>query len=288
MSEPDQHPRPCVGTLLHHEHELLGATFSTDAQGVLAPDFYGSAQGEPEAFDASCALCDVSAVRSLLVTGASAGQFVSVALSCKELSLGDLRFALVLAGDGMVVSCVLAGRTGDDEYVIWCPSERVDTLTDWLDDMADIDQDGFRPFADLSIADVTGRLQSLLLAGPDTDKVLGDYLAPGARLPRQGSICSVDLDDIACLVGRIRCGHDTLTLLLVPPVRTVALWRSLLSFERVVPVGLSALWGRVELTCPGAVDLVDEPDLRCDPASLGLDCLLRRDATFVGARALGL
>jgi aminomethyltransferase len=277
-----------VGTLLHHEHELLGATFSADAQGVLAPDFYGSAQGEPEAFDTSCALCDVSSVRSLLVTGASAGQFVSVTLSCKELALGDLRFALVLAGDGMVVACVLVGRTGDSEYVIWCPPERVDALTDWLDDMADIDQDGFRPFADLSIADVTGRLQSLLLAGPDADRVLGDYLAPGVRLPRQGAICNIDLDDITCLVGRIRCGHDALTLLLVPPARTVALWRSLLSFDRVVPVGLSALWGRVETTQPGAVDLVDEPELRCDPTSLGLSGLLRRDATFVGARALGL
>ncbi|MCI1665365.1 MAG: hypothetical protein LKI25_03225 [Atopobiaceae bacterium] len=278
--------RPLVGCLLYDEHALLGATFVADPYGVLVPDFYGDGNGEPEAFDSGCALTDVSGMRTLLVSGVSASEFVPIVATCEALQVGEVSWSLVLAGDGGIVACVLLARTGDDEYVFWCPQERASALDEWLTALAEAEQDGVRPFKGLSVADVTGRLETLLLAGPSSEEVLSDYLSDGESIPIPGHIEQLLLDSTECLAGSVTLGPDVLTLVLVPTPKARVFWRSLLSFEQVVPVGLSALWARIGSSMPGALELADEPDTHPKPAEAGLESLMRGNHDFVGARGL--
>lgn len=275
--------------ILYEEHLLLGAQFGERRlPGLRLPLRYGSGAGEAEAFLSGAALSDLSGMRSLLVSGTPAQAFCEAAFAGRRLAVGECRFEPALGGDGTLMSVPLLARTGDREYVLWDVSERYELLAGWLGFLAGVSQNGYAPYDGLEREDVTGRLVPLCLWGPGAAHVLGDYLAAGETLPGQGHVRDVKLDRIPAIVVAPPSSDGTCHLVLVPPNYARTIWRSLLSFNEVTPVGEDALVSHAEAQL-GWLGWVEDTDKVVPTApELKRWGLARADGGFVGARALGI
>ena len=200
--------------------------------------------------------------------------------------VGEARLSAVLAGDGSLVGIPVFARFSEGEYLCWDPTPRADILDAWMGFVRSIESDGVAPYAATDVEDVSDATVPLLLWGPMAEEVLSDYLAPDDALPAVGRIASVLLDGtISCVLVRPAQLPHAL-LLLVPEQHATILWRSLLSFNVVCPVGRLALWRHLVDLWPHAEDLLGH-----DRVTIGRDDLLgaglvRPSYDFIGGRAI--
>lgn len=276
--------------LLYAEHLLLGGIFDDEEALLALPAQYGALEklSEREAFRHGCALSDLQGMGALLVSGEGAPALVSSACANEQLAVGECRFGAIITGDGSLASVPLVARTGDTEYLLWDPTERGMMLEPWLGFLANIEQDGFRPFKGAVVEDVSDALVPLLLWGPEAPTVLADYVASTSVLPAPGQVRSINLDRIACLVANIAHMGSTCYLLMVPPAATRVLWRSLLSFMQVVPVGHHALQAEAESQLPWMSQVLGGDRLEVPAKRLVAWGIARAQGGYVGARALGV
>ena len=278
--------------VLHGEHVLLGATFEPGFDDLLAVSSYAcektDAVAPKEAEKDGALLCDLTGCAYVLVSGDGAGALVGSALCGEELAVGSAAFEGVLTGDGSLVSAPLAVRTGDREIVLVDPSGHGEALAGWLSFLSGAERDGVCPFAGTAVESASEMLVALLLAGPAAERVLADYVSSPERLPRVGEVLQANLDAIpAVLVGIPAAGElPRGYLVLVPPARARAIWRSLLSFGEISPVGHETLRRVLCDTVPWGGFLAT-----AGPAHLSADLLkgwhlLREGANFIGARGL--
>lgn len=273
---------------LFEEHVLLGASFE-DADGekpARAAAYLG--EDAAGALDDGAVLCDLSGSCYLLASGAVGCGLASAALACELPAVGECAFGACLAGDGALVGVPLLLRTGTDELVVLDATERAPVLEGWLTFLAGIEAQGVRPYDGASLEDAHGSLVPLLLAGPAAARVLEDYLAEGATLPAAGRVAQLSLDRIGALVAHVRLGRaaEDAYLVFVPGPLARVLWRSLLSFTEVSPIGHAALRGLCARLLPWG-ELTGSAGQVVPTRRQLVDWgLLRVDDGFVGARAL--
>lgn len=263
---------------LWQEHLRLGATFAGGSVQSYASERDGSSSG-------STFLADVSQVSCLLFSGAPAPGFATAAFAGSVLARGRCAFEAVLTGDGGLASIPLLARTGDSEYLCLDLSERADVLGSWLSFLSSVSDKGVAPYEGMETQDVTGSHVVLALWGRGASHVLEDYLADGVRLPSPGTVTQASLDRIPCILLRPPA-LDDLTVVFVPPVHAAVLWRSLLSFAEVEPVGMrrvrDELGGR--LAWGKAVGTQDR--IVMDARELEAHGVMREGAGFVGGRSI--
>lgn len=273
------------GGALHGEHVLLGASFSgSEHADVARVSSYAleSAQGS------DTILADLTGAAYLLVSGSDAPRFCSAVFAGKVLSVGETALEAVLNGTGELISTPLLTRTGDDEYVVIDASPRQDALVAWVRFLAQTSSGGQAAFPDLAIEDATTMLVPLLLCGPAATAVLGDYLREGAALPSAGEVAQLRLDSIVTVVAHVAAAFAPPAYLVLVPVGAArVLWRSLLSFTEVAPVGHDRIVADLRGSFPWFGG-----ELEGGPAQLGRSGLeqwgvVRAGSDFVGARALG-
>jgi aminomethyltransferase len=268
---------------LYEEHALLGARFG-DAREVLA---YADNEAESarEVGGNGATLCDVSFVRMTLLSGEASIRFVHAAFAGYELSMGECSFEAILTGDGCIASIPLVVRTGTCEYVVIDGSPRADVLDGWMSFLWAVEQDGTAPFAGMTREDVSQTHVALVLSGVGAKAVLGDY-TDVMNLPAPGRVRSCDLDRIPCIVVGVPGTEDLTYLVLAPPSLATVLWRSLLSFSEVLPIGVEAL-GDGFLRCfPWITSLCEDGRVRISAQELERNGLMRESRDFVGARGL--
>ena len=270
-------------SILHTELEYLGAQFSTSTEGFnLAQSFYGEKPLEEALKD--CALIDLSGIGYTLVSGTSAQNFVEAVFAGKQLEVGETSFECALTGDGSLSSIGLLARSGQNEYVILDASERSLVLDEWLSIIASVEQNGVAPYAEVSLEDATPLLTPLLLAGKKTKKVLMDYLGE-QTLPEDSKLCNLMLDQtIPALVANVSTKKVPAYLVMVPPVHTVILFRSLLSFETVHPLGYKQLIEGLKTYLPWFSELASNTKVVVAKDKLEGWGLLRASDDFIGAR----
>lgn len=270
-------------SILHTELEYLGAQFSTSTEGFnLAQSFYGEKPLEEALKD--CALIDLSGIGYTLVSGTSAQNFVEAVFAGKQLEVGETSFECALTGDGSLSSIGLLARSGQNEYVVLDASERSLVLDEWLSIIASVEQNGVAPYAEVSLEDATPLLTPLLLAGKKAKKVLMDYLGE-QQLPEDCKLCNLMLDQtIPALVANVSTKKVPAYLVMVPPVHTVILFRSLLSFEMVHPLGHKQLIEGLKTYLPWFSELVTNTKVVLAKDKLEGWGLLRTSADFIGAR----
>ena len=270
-------------SILHTELEYLGAQFSTSTEGFnLAQSFYGEKPLEEALKD--CALVDLSGISYTLVSGAVAQNFVEAVFAGKQLEVGEASFECALTGDGSLSSIGLLARSGQNEYVVLDASERSLVLEEWLSIIASVEQNDVAPYAKVSLEDATPLLTPLLLAGKKAKKVLMDYLDE-QRLPEDSKMCNLMLDQtIPALVANISTKKVPAYLVMVPPVHTVILFRSLLSFEMVHPLGHKQLIEGIKSYLPWFSELAANTKVVLAKDKLEGWGLLRASADFIGAR----
>lgn len=273
---------------LYHEHLLLGGIFDEEDALLAAPLRYGGSEegAEREAHASSCGLTDLSGMSITLVSGERADAFAHAVCACEPLPVGSGAFGAVVTGDGQVAGIPLVTRTGDHEYLICDVTERGLAILPWMSFLANIEQQGYRPFEGVCVEDVSDSLHPLLLWGPMASRVLADYLESAADLPLAGNVAQVTLDQRihALAISVPMTNQEPCYLLLVPPASARVLWRSFLSFGDVTPVGTDALAhaGREQLTW--LHKLLDGEMLPHD--MLRAAGLVRSEPDYVGARAL--
>ena len=270
-------------SILHTELEYLGAQFSTSTEGFnLAQSFYGEKPLEEALKD--CALIDLSGIGYTLVSGTAAQNFVEAVFAGKQLEVGETSFECALTGDGSLSSNGLLARSGQNEYVILDASERSLVLDEWLSIIASVEQNGVAPYAEVSLEDATPLLTPLLLAGKKVKKVLMDYLGE-QRLPEDSKLCNLMLDQtIPALVTNISTKKVPAYLVMVPPVHTIILFRSLLSFETVHPLGHKQLIEGLKTYLLWFSELVSNTKVVVAKDKLEGWSLLRASDDFIGAR----
>ena len=263
----------------------LGATFDSERVVTHYPaetDVGDSAGIPPE----TTILSDVSDLTMLLFSGESAPAFAEVAFAGPTLPERACAFEAVLTGDGSIASIPLLARTGMREYVSFDLSPRAEILEGWLSFLSSVDQNGQRPFASLQTDDASGSHVALLLWGTHCERVLSDYLDKSASLPRRGELASCLLDRIPCILLHLDTSSSPAYVLLIPPVHATALWRSLLSFVEVEPVGREALRALLAAEYPWIPSLGSTDALRMSAARLRSLGLVRSGSSFVGSRGL--
>ena len=270
-------------SILHTELEYLGAQFSTSTEGFnLAQSFYGEKPLEEALKD--CALIDLSGIGYTLVSGTSAQNFVEAVFAGKQLEVGETSFECALTGDGSLSSIGLLARSGQNEYVVLDASERSLVLDEWLSIIASVEQNGVAPYAEVSLEDATPLLTPLLLAGKKAKKVLMDYLGE-QKLPEDSKLCNLMLDQtIPALVANVSTKKVPAYLVMVPPVHTVILFRSLLSFETVHPLGHKQLTEGLKTYLPWFSELASNTKVVVAKDKLEGWGLLRASDDFIGAR----
>ena len=270
-------------SILHTELEYLGAQFSTSTEGFnLAQSFYGEKPLEEALKD--CALIDLSGIGYTLVSGTSAQNFVEAVFAGKQLEVGETSFECALTGDGSLSSIGLLARSGQNEYVVLDASERSLVLDEWLSIIASVEQNGVAPYAEVSLEDATPLLTPLLLAGKKAKKILMDYLGE-QKLPEDSKLCNLMLDQtIPALVANVSTKKVPAYLVMVPPVHTVILFRSLLSFETVHPLGYKQLVEGLKTYLPWFSELARNTKVVVAKDKLEGWGLLRASDDFIGAR----
>lgn len=270
-------------SILHTELEYLGAQFSTSTEGFnLAQSFYGEKPLEEALKD--CALIDLSGIGYTLVSGTSSQNFVEAVFAGKQLEVGEASFECALTGDGSLSSIGLLARSGQNEYVVLDASERSLVLDEWLSIIASVEQNGVAPYAEVSLEDATPLLTPLLLAGKKAKKVLMDYLGE-QTLPEDSKLCNLMLDQtIPVLVANVSTKKVPAYLVMVPPVHTVILFRSLLSFETVHPLGHKQLIEGLKTYLPWFSELASNTKVVVAKDKLEGWGLLRASDDFIGAR----
>ena len=270
-------------SILHTELEYLGAQFSTSTEGFnLAQSFYGEKPLEEALKD--CALIDLSGIGYTLVSGTSAQNFVEAVFAGKQLEVGETSFECALTGDGSLSSIGLLARSGQNEYVVLDASERSLVLDEWLSIIASVEQNGVAPYAAVSLEDATPLLTPLLLAGKKAKKVLMDYLGE-QKLPEDSKLCNLMLDQtIPALIANVSTKKVPAYLVMVPPVHTVILFRSLLSFETVHPLGHKQLIEGLKTYLPWFSELASNTKVVVAKDKLEGWGLLRASDDFIGAR----
>ena len=270
-------------SILHTELEYLGAQFSISTEGFnLAQSFYGEKPLEEALKD--CALIDLSGIGYTLVSGTSSQNFVEAVFAGKQLEVGEASFECALTGDGSLSSIGLLARSGQNEYVVLDASERSLVLDEWLSIIASVEQNGVAPYAEVSLEDATPLLTPLLLAGKKAKKVLMDYLGE-QRLPEDSKLCNLMLDQtIPALVANVSTKKVPAYLVMVPPVHTVILFKSLLSFETVHPLGHKQLIEGLKTYLPWFSELASNTKVVVAKDKLEGWGLLRASDDFIGAR----
>lgn len=272
--------------VLHEEHALLGASFApSETTGLLSVRSYArEAEGAPAAGEAW--LTDLTGATYLLVSGSDAEPLAYAAFAGTTLPVGGCAFSATLSGDGSLLSIPLVARCGDTEFVVIDPTPRGEALFAWTGLLAHAESDGVRAFPLVSTCDASDMLVPLALCGPVAEHVLSDYLH-GASLPAPGQVRQLRLDAIDVVVVRpgAPLAQDVLVVL-VPPARARVLWRSLLSFTEVSPVGVPALAGLLAGALPWGELLRGTGPEHVSRDRLARWGLVRDGGDFVGGRAL--
>lgn len=289
VGTPEQSSGARRGVLLE-EHVILGARLGTWLDGVAPLSYPTLAQSSHRLdamLDGGCVLTDASGLTMLYMSGEPAASFGPAVFGGRTLDVGECAFEASLVGDGCVASIPLVARTGDREYLALDASGRGDTLSAWLSFVSGVEQDGFRPYDGLETEDVSERLVPLVLWGSAASTVLGDYVPGTGDLPNNGCVASPMLDGrIATIMLRLDLLGQPCYVILVPPAFARILWRSLLSFEPVRPLGIDDLSVLVTAALPWAESLGGEGRIRLDAGLLLKHGLVRDASDFVGARGL--
>lgn len=268
------------------EHCLLGGVFEEhDDPLLVAPLHYG----DPNlltAFTEGCALSDLSGMTGILLTGRGVEDFVTTACAYQPLAVGDCAFEAVLAGDGSLTAIPLVARTGNEEYLVLDVSSHGLALQPWLGFLSAIEQQGFRPFGDVVVEDVSDSLVPLLLWGPQAAAILADYVPAVDMLPTVGHVASIDLDRIPCIVACLPIDDKPCYLVMVPPQAARVLWRSFLSFTVLSPVGTAQIARHATTTLPWMAHALRSERLTFAFEQLLDWGLVRSEGGYVGHRAL--
>ncbi|MDR1775891.1 MAG: glycine cleavage system aminomethyltransferase GcvT [Actinomycetes bacterium] len=226
-------------TPLYDEHVQLGARMVPFA-GYEMPVQYAGIPEEHRATRESVGIFDISHMAEFRVSDGSGGTAAKAWLQrmlTNDLDriddIGAAQYTLLLDDAGHIIDDLIVYNTGAEYLIIANASNRANDFA-WLESHLD---DG------VQIVDESDRTALIAVQGPQSVDVVTE-LAGGAdawTAPERFHIAQATLDGtIPVLVARTGYTGEDGVELVVPNEAAPAVWRLLLSFPQVTPVGLGA------------------------------------------------
>ncbi len=158
---------PAKRTSIHHRHKELGATMMWTGDW-RRPHSYGDPAAEAKAVHESVGLIDVSTLGKLLVQGPDAAAFLERLYPNRfaDLKHGRIRYAVLGSDAGRIMDDGTVARLGDEQFYVTTTSTGAETVVEWFEWWNAVWG------LDVEIADVTGALAAVNLAGPRSRELL--------------------------------------------------------------------------------------------------------------------
>ncbi|MBK5211996.1 MAG: glycine cleavage system aminomethyltransferase GcvT [Coriobacteriia bacterium] len=250
-----------IRTPLYDEHVALGARM-VDFAGFEMPVQYGGILEEHLATRESVGIFDVSHMAEFRISGEGAFDFLNTMLSNevnKIVDIGAAQYTLLLNDAGCIIDDLIVYNTGLEFLIISNASNRFQDWN-WLYE--------HKP-DNVEMFDETDRTGLIAVQGPKALGVLKQIFGPSWEPPHRFHIEPATIDGkIDVLVARTGYTGEDGVEIIVHKDDVVALWRMLLSFPEVSPVGLGA---RDTLRLEMGYSLYgSDMDITRDPISAGL------------------
>ena len=265
-------------TPLYEEHLALGARMVPFA-GWQMPLDYGDAVEEHKDVRSSAGVFDMGHMAEFRVFGPGSFEFLQGLLT-NDLSriaeLGRAQYTLMLDDDGHIVDDLFVYHTGDLEYLLIGNACNAETDFAWL---------ASRAPAGLEIVDESERTALIALQGPHAVRIATELAGAGWEAPERGAVREAALDTVPALVARTGCTGEDGVEILSRAADAPRLWRAILSFAEVNPIGLTARDTlRLEIGYPNYGNDIDRT---VDPVSAGLGRAVPPSKSgYVGAEAV--
>ncbi|MCL2024572.1 MAG: glycine cleavage system aminomethyltransferase GcvT [Coriobacteriia bacterium] len=271
ITEPQRTP-------LYDEHIALGARM-VEFAGYEMPLQYTSLIEEHNATRTSAGLFDVSHMAQFRISGEGAYAFLQRLLTndlARIADVGAAQYTLMLDDEGGILDDLIVYHTGAEYMIIANAANRVIDLA-WLRNHAP---------DDVEIVDESDRTALLALQGPEALRILSELIGEEFEPPARFHLVAAMLDErIPALVARTGYTGEDGVELIVRADDAATLWRALLSFPEVTPVGLGARDTlRLEMGYPLYGTDMDETR---NPIEAGLGWVCPADKTgYIGAEAV--
>jgi len=283
-------------TPLYEEHLALGARMVPFA-GYEMPIQYTGIVEEHNAVRTSAGVFDISHMATFRVFGFGAFTFLQTLLT-NDLNqiheLGSAQYTLMCDEDGGIIDDLIVYHSGDLEYLVVANAANRTTDLDWLERHCPEGlrlagtSEGTEPAADLvELVDESDRTALIALQGPKALTVFRELAGDGgeAGVPTRFHIAEGRVGSVPVLVARTGYTGEDGVELVCHESHAVALWRAILSFEDVTPVGLGA---RDTLRLEMGYHLYgSDMDRGVDPISAGLGWVVSEEKSeFMGRTAI--
>lgn len=220
-------------TPLFEEHIALGARMVPFA-GYEMPVQYQGIIDEHKATRESAGIFDVSHMAAFRVRGEGSKEFLQKMLT-NDLDrideFGAAQYTLMLDQEGHIIDDLIVYHTGF-EYLIIANASNHQADFAWL--LA------HKPEG-VELFDESSRTSLIALQGPKAIEIITDLCGQEWELPARFHISAAVLDgSIDCLIARTGYTGEDGVEIVARADDAVAIWRLLLSFPEVTPVGLGA------------------------------------------------
>ncbi len=191
---------PAQRTSIHHRHKELGGRMMWTGTW-RRPHSYGDVEAEVQAVHGSVGLIDVSTLGKLIVSGPDAADFLERLYPNRfgDMKPGRIRYGVLNTDSGRIMDDGTIARLSEDTYYVTTTSTGAGAVVEWFEWWNAVWG------LDVQIADVTGGLAALNVAGPRSRDLLGrltdmDVSNEGIAYldARQGPVAGVP-----CLILRI-------------------------------------------------------------------------------------
>jgi len=221
-------------TPLHEEHLALGATMTPFA-GFEMPIQYQGIVEEHLATRSAVGIFDVSHMATARVCGEGAWDFLQKMLTNdlgKIADVGAAQYSLMLDGEGHIIDDLIVYNTGA-EFMMILNASNVDADIEWLNQHC---PDGVEIFNE------SERSAIIAVQGPEAIAVIKELAEEDDwQPPKRFHIAPLTMvGGASMLVARTGYTGEDGVELIMHKDDAVAVWRALMSFEQVTPVGLGA------------------------------------------------
>ena len=159
---------PAKRTSIHHAHEDAGAKIMWTG-AWRRPHSYGAPDAEAKSVHDSLGLIDVSTLGKLILRGPEAGAFLDRLYPNRfsDLAAGRIRYGVLGTDAGRIMDDGTIARLDDETFYVTTTSTGADTVVEWFEWWNAVWT------MDVEIANVTGALAAVNVAGPQARELLG-------------------------------------------------------------------------------------------------------------------
>jgi sarcosine oxidase, subunit alpha len=233
-----RHCEPVQHSPMHSWHERHGAR-PLVAGTWIRPDHYGDPAAEARRVRQDVGIIDVTPLGKLDLRGPDVPKLLNLLYVNKwsKLGVGQVRYGVMCAEDGVVMDDGVTGRLGEHSYLMSTTSSGAQAVEEWAENWL---QTAHSDWA-VHITPVTTAYASINVAGPRSRDLLlrvveGVDLAPGAfpyMHVRTGRVAAVD----DCVMWRIGFTGELSFELHVPASYGLHVWEALLEAGEDLGVG---------------------------------------------------